>query len=240
MKRGSLAVVLGVAMGVAGGVAQAASDIVIGAIPQADFKMLSEDLASATSYKGLTPAEPLGSTGFDIGIEATNTTMQYDTVFNTACGCSDDNLLIPKLHLHKGLPMGFDVGLMYASTANVDVSITGLELRYSNIEGGISMPAVATRISWSRLDGVDNLSLESKGIDVSVSKGFAMFTPYGGIGQNWVTSDPSAATGLAKEEFTQTKYFVGLNINTGFLNFDFEMDDTGGAQTIGGKVGFRF
>jgi hypothetical protein len=237
MKRGSLAVVLGVAMGVTAGAAQAADDIVIGALSQGDFKRLSEDLASATSYKGLTPAEPLGITGFDIGIEATNTTMQYDAVFNTACGCSDDNMLIPKLHLHKGLPMGFDVGLMYASTSNVNISITGVELRYANIEGGITMPAVATRLSWSRLDGVDNLSLESKGIDVSVSKGFAMFTPYAGIGQNWVTSK---GTGFTTEEFTQSKYFVGLNINTGFLNFDFEMDDTGGAQTIGGKVGFRF
>jgi hypothetical protein len=242
MKWGSLAVVLGVAMGVAAGSAQAADEINnLPALSQAGFKNLSEDLASATSYKGLTPSEPLGITGFDIGIEVTDTTLQYADDFNTACsGCGLDNLTIPKLHLHKGLPMGFDVGLMYATTSNTNVTLTGLELRYANIEGGITTPAVATRISWSRLDGVDELSLDSKGIDISISKGFAMFTPYGGIGQNWVTSDPSAATGLAKEEFTQTKYFVGLNINTGLINFDLELDETGGAQTIGGKVGFRF
>jgi hypothetical protein len=237
-----MAVVVGVAMGVAVTTAQAADDInSLGALTQAEFKNLSEDLASATSYKGLTPAEPLGITGFDIGIEVTSTSLQYADAFDKACsGCGLDNLVIPKLHLHKGLPMGFDVGLMYASTSNTNVTLTGVELRYANIEGGLSMPAVATRFSWSRLDGVDDLSLESKGIDVSVSKGFAMFTPYVGIGYNWVTSEPSASTGLDDEDFTQTKYFVGMNINTGFINFDLEMDDTGGAQTIGGKVGFRF
>jgi hypothetical protein len=242
MKAGNLAVVLGVAMGVAAGSAQAAVDITLTSLlgDQPNFKKLSEDLGSATSYKALSPSEPLGITGFDVGIEATDTSLQYAAVFNTACGCSDDNLLIPKLHLHKGLPMGFDVGLMYASSSNVNLTLTGFELRYANIEGGISTPAVATRISWSRLDGVDELSLDSKGIDVSVSKGIAMFTPYVGIGQNWVTSDPAASTGLVKEEFTQTKYFAGVNINTGFLNFDLELDETGGAQTIGAKVGFRF
>jgi hypothetical protein len=242
MKRGSLAVVLGVAMGVTATSAAAADDIEnLAALAQAEFKKLSEDLASATSYKALTPAEPLGITGFDIGLEVTDTSLQYADAFDKACnGCGLDNLIIPKLHLHKGLPMGFDVGLMHASSSNTNITLTGVELRYANIEGGITRPAVATRFSWSRLDGVDDLSLESKGIDISISKGFALFTPYVGIGQNWVTSEPSAATGLDDEEFTQTKYFVGMNINTGFLNFDLEMDDTGGAQTVGAKVGFRF
>jgi hypothetical protein len=239
MKRGSLAGLLVIALGA--GSVQAADDIDMAlVVGQDNFKKLSEDLASATSYKGLTPAEPLGITGFDIGIEVTDTSLQYADTFNTACGgCGLDSLIIPKLHLHKGLPMGFDVGLMYASTSNSNVTLTGFELRYANIEGGAAKPAVATRFTWSQLDGVDQLSLESMGVEVMVSKGIAMFTPYGGIGQNWVTSDSSVAT-LTKEEFTQTKFFAGLNINTGFLNFDFEMDDTGGAQTIGARVGFRF
>jgi hypothetical protein len=229
-----------VALGV--GSAQAADKIDnVSALAQAQFKLLSEDLASATSYKALTPAEPLGVTGFDIGIEVTDTSLENRAVFNTACsGCGESHLVIPKLHLHKGLPMGFDVGLMYSSTANADISLTGLELRYANIEGGMAMPAVATRITWSQLDGVDELELESKGIEVTISKGFAMFTPYAGIGQNWVDSKPAASTGLAAEDFTQTKFYVGLNMNLGLLNFDFEADQTGDAQTLGAKVGFRF
>ncbi len=245
MNKGSLAGLLVLALGVSS--VQAADEIVMTNIAgQDNFKKLSEDLASATSYKALSPAEPLGITGFDIGVELTDTSLQYADVFDTACGgCGSDNLTIPKLHLHKGLPMGFDVGLMYASTSSSNVTVTGFELRYANIEGGIAMPAVATRLSYSKLDGVDDLSLESKGIDLSLSKGFAMITPYVGVGQNWVTSDsslidPTTLKPYEKEEFTQTKYFVGFNLNLGLLNFDFEADKTGEAQTIGAKVGFRF
>lgn len=239
MKRGSLAALLVVALG--SSAAQAADEFVMGNITlQDDFLKLSEDLAAATSYKALTPAEPLGITGFDIGIEMTQTAVANKTVVDTACGgCGLEHITIPKLHLHKGLPMGFDVGIMYASDSNTNVTLTGYELRYANIEGGMAMPALATRISYSKLDGVDNLSLESKGIDISISKGFAMITPYVGVGQNWVTSSTSA-NGLLDEDFTQVKYYVGLNLNLGLLNFDLEADKTGEAQTIGGKVGFRF
>ncbi len=242
MKRGSLAGLLVVALGA--GSVQAADVNNVSALSQANFKLLSEDLAAATSYKGLTPAEPLGIIGFDIGIEMTDTSLENRAVFNTACsGCGESHLTIPKLHLHKGLPMGFDVGLMYASTSNTDISVTGLELRYANIEGGMAMPAVSTRFSWSQLDGIDELAVETMGLDVSISKGFAMFTPYAGVGQNWVESTPSGAAataGLVAEDFTQTKYFVGLNLNLGLLNFDFEADRTGGIDTLGAKVGFRF
>jgi hypothetical protein len=240
MKRASLAGLLVVAL--SAGSVQAADDIDLSLLlgDQNAFKKLSEDLASATSYKGLTPAEPLGITGFDIGVEITDTSLQNSDAFNTACGCSLDHLTIPKLHLHKGLPLGFDVGLMYASTSNTNVTLTGLELRYASIEGGITMPAVATRITWSRLDGVDQLALETMGVEVMISKGFAMLTPYAGAGHNWITSDPSSSTGLDSEDFTQTKFFVGMNVNTGLINFDLELDNTGGAQTIGAKAGFRF
>ncbi len=237
MNKASVAALLVVALGAAS--AQAADEILLtNIIGQNNFKIISQDLASATSYKALTPAEPLGITGFDVGVEMTSTTVQGTAEMDAACGgCGLDTLVVPKLHLHKGLPMGFDVGLMYASSSNSNVSLIGYELRYANIEGGVAMPAVSTRLSYSKLDGIDNLSLESKGIDVSLSKGFAMVTPYVGVGQNWVTS---TATGFSDEEFTQVKYFVGFNLNLGLLNFDLEADKTGEAQTIGAKVGFRF
>ena len=237
MNKGSLAGLLVVALSV--GSVQAADDVdMANVIGQDNFKKLSEDLASATSYKALSPGEPLGITGFDVGVELTQTTLQYADTFDAACGgCGADDLMIPKIHLHKGLPMGFDVGLMHATTSSSNVTVTGFELRYANIEGGITMPAVATRLSYSKLEGVGSLSLESKGVDVSISKGFVMLTPYAGVGQNWVTS---SATGFSDEDFTQTKYFVGLNLNLGLLNFDFEVDNTGGADTMGAKVGFRF
>lgn len=231
---------VGVLCAVAGGV-QAADDLDnIGVLLQGDFKKLSEDLGASLSYKAVTPAEPLGITGFDLGIEFSSTALENKTVFNTACSsCDIDNLIIPKLHLHKGLPLNLDVGLMYSSVPNSNIKLTGAELRYAFLEGGMASPALALRGTYSKLSGVDQLDFDTRGVELTVSKGFAMFTPYGGVGQNWVTSTPNVS-GLEEETFTQSKYYVGLNMNLGLLNIDVEADETGGAQTISGKLGLRF
>lgn len=223
------------------GAAQAADDIDnLGALAQGEFKKLSEDLGSSLSYKAVAPAEPLGITGFDLGIEFSSTALENKSIFNTACsGCDVDNLIIPKLHLHKGLPLNLDVGLVYSSVPSSNIKLAGVELRYAILEGGMASPALALRGTYSKLSGVDQLDFSTRGVELSVSKGFAMFTPYGGVGQNWVTSTPNV-TGLEEETFSQSKYYVGLNMNLGLLNIDVEADDTGGAQTLSGKLGLRF
>jgi len=230
---------------VVAGVAQAGDELnaIDGLTVQDDFKKLSEDLGAALSYKALVPAEPLGITGFDVGVEVSSTTVENKDIFDVACGgCGADSIIIPKLHLHKGLPMNFDVGLSYASVPNSNIKLTGMELRYANMEGGVATPAVATRLTYSKLSGVDQLDFQTMGVELSISKGFAMFTPYGGIGYNWVTSTPNgtASVLLEEEKFKQTKYFVGLNMNLGLINFAIEADQTGDAQTYSGKAGFRF
>lgn len=234
------AVALGVLMAVAGG-AQAANDLdQIQALAQGEFLKLSEDLGSSLSYKAVAPGEPLGILGFDLGIEFSSTSMQNKDAFDTACGgCGIDSIIVPKLHAHKGLPFNLDVGLMYASVPDSNISLTGAELRYALMEGNVALPALAVRGTYSTVSGVDQLDFSTTGLELTISKGFAMFTPYGGVGQNWVTSTPNV-TGLEEESFTQSKYYVGMNMNLGLINFDVEVDDTGGAQTVSGKMGLRF
>ena len=41
------------------------------AIGQRDFRLLSEDVGAALSYHPQTPTEPLGTTGFDVGVSLT-------------------------------------------------------------------------------------------------------------------------------------------------------------------------
>lgn len=234
-------VAAGILCALAGG-AQAANNIdQISALAQTEFRNLSEDLGSALSYKAVAPAEPLGITGFDVGIEVSSTSLQNKSAFDLACsGCGISNLVIPKLHAHKGLPLNLDVGLMYTSVPNSNIKLTGVELRYAFIEGGVAVPAVAVRGTYTKLGGVDQLSFDTRGLELTVSKGFAMVTPYAGVGSEWITSTPSASTGLSEEKFTQSKYYVGANVNLGLLNIDLEADKTGGAQTISAKLGLRF
>jgi hypothetical protein len=214
-------------------------------LSQSDFRTLSEDLGAALSYKPITPAEPLGTTGFDMGIEVTQTdTSKSAQIWNTATngGGSVSKVYVPRLHIAKGLPFGIDVAAFYSKIPSTNISLVGAELRYAIVEGGIATPAIAVRGSYTKLGGVDQLALNTKGLDVSISKGFAMFTPYAGVGQVWVNSSASVngTDGALSESFTQSKVFVGANLNFGLTNIAAEVDKTGGIQSISLKLGFRF
>jgi len=199
-----------------------------GAAAQADFKAFSEDLGSALSYKPITPPTPLGITGFDIGLEVTSTKMRN---LAQATGSSMTDLVVPKLHVYKGLPLNFDIGAFYSSVPTTNIKFYGGELRYAILEGGVASPAVGIRGALTKLSGVSQLDLSTKSLDISISKGFAIFTPYAGVGTVWVDSTPNGVPPLVKESFRQNKVYVGGNLNFGLVNFAMEYDKTGSAPS---------
>jgi len=209
-------------------------------LTQNQFRLLSEDLGAALSYKPLTPAEQLGITGFDIGVQGVYTKLANTNAYKIATGSSDVNFILPQVHLYKGLPLGIDVGLSFAAMPDSNIKLWGTEIRYALYEGGPATPAVAVRASYSSLEGVEQLRLRTSGVDLSISKGFAFLTPYAGVGVIWVTSIPEASTGLGPEDFHYSKVFLGLNINLGVLNIAIEGDQTGKATSYGAKAGWRF
>jgi hypothetical protein len=219
----------------------AATTFDLSTLLQPSFKALSEDFGAALSYKPITPAAPLGITGFDIGVEVSATDMTKSAAaWKTATGKDAlSTLPVPKLHVAKGLPFGIDVAAFYTAIPTTNISVYGAELRYAILEGGLTMPAVAVRGAMTKLNGIDQLSFSTKSADISISKGFAMFTPYAGVGQVWVDSSTTVA-GLQAETFTQPKMFVGANLNLGLTNLAAEVDKTGGVQTISAKMGFRW
>ena len=225
--------------------AMAANISTLGQLGQSEFRTLSEDLGAALSYKPVTPAAPLGTIGFDMGVEVTQTdTSKSAQLWSKASngGSSVSKVYVPKLHIAKGLPFGIDVAAFYSKIPSTNISLVGAELRYAILEGGIAMPAIAVRGSYTKLGGVDQLALDTKGLDVSISKGFAFFTPYAGVGQVWVDSKANltAPLKLSEEKFTQSKVFVGANLNLGLTNIAAEVDKTGGIQSVSLKLGFRF
>ena len=217
----------------------------LGNITQDQFHQFSQDLGSALSYKPLSPAEPLGLFSFDLGVAATDTKVKNSDLFN-AVGAGDvSNIAVPSLRFNLGLPFGIDAGVMAGAAPGTNVRLFGGELKWAFIKGGTAMPAVAIRGSYTQLGGVDQLDLNTKGVDLSISKGFAMFTPYGGIGKVWTTSTPknipaSAPNQLSQESFSQNKYFVGVQMNILLVNLVLEADKTGDDTSYGIKLGFRF
>jgi len=211
-------------------------------LTQDDFHKLSQDLGAALSYKPLTPTAPLGITGFDLGLAVTATSIKNSEALKNAGAGDHSTLPVPSLRLHKGLPFGLDVGVMVGAVPGTNVRLYGGELRYAIVSGGAATPAIGIRGSYTKLTGVDQLDFNTKGVDLSISKGFVMFTPYAGIGKVWVASTPKdlpTAT-PTKESLSLNKVFVGVNLNFGLTNLAFEGDRTGEATSYGAKLGFRF
>jgi len=212
-------------------------------LAQTEFRLFSEDLGAALSYKALAPAEPLGITGFDVGLEVTATNMEHANLFNKASSDSGFSTLpVAKLHVHKGLPFNVDVGAFLSGAPDSNIRLMGAEIRYAFLEGGIATPAVAVRGTYTLLTGVDQLDLDTKGIELTISKGFAILTPYAGIGRVWTTSTPNlpAPFTLQEESFSQDKVYVGANLNFALMNLAVEADRTGDATSYGLKFGLRW
>ena len=215
----------------------------IQALSQPQFRMLVEDLGGALSYKPLIPSTTLGITGFDLGIEMTATKLDNPAVLDRASsGNGASTLISPKIAFHKGLPLGMDVGAFYMSVPSSNIKLFGGEFRYAIVDGGLVTPTVSVRASYTKLTGVDQLDLDTKGLDVSVAKGFAIVTPYAGIGKVWTTGSPNGLLALAfrEEKPDLTKFFGGVNFNLGLMNFAFEADKTGDTTSYGAKLGFRW
>lgn len=226
--------------------ASAASISTLNALAATSFRLLSEDLGSALSYKPVTPPTPLGLTGFDVGLEVTATDISKSTAALSAAsggGNSISTLVVPKLHVAKGLPFGIDLAAFISSIPTTNIKLIGGEFRFALLSGGIAIPAVGLRLAATQLSGVEQLSFNTKSVDISISKGFLLITPYIGIGQVFVKSEANIA-GLGgivlRESFSQSKVFAGANLNLGLINFALEGDKTGGATSYGFKVGFRW
>lgn len=211
----------------------------LGALSQGQFHDLSRDLGAAFAYKGVTPATTLGTLGFDVGVELTQTRMEHSSLFALAGAGGQSQLLVPKLHVHKGLPFGLDVGAFVGAVTDVDATLFGAELRYALVEDGLATPAVGLRLSGTKTSGLGPLEVTTAAADVTVSKRFTLLTPYAGGGIVRVESTAGGA-GLARERFSRSRYFGGLNVNLVALNLAFEAEKMGENLSLSAKVGWRF
>lgn len=211
---------------------------------QAEFRDLSRDMGAALSYKAVAPVEPLGIIGFDIGLEVTATDLRHRAAWEQASsGDAPSTVYVPKVHLHKGLPLGIDVGAFYASVPSSNIDLWGAEIRYALIKGGVAVPAVGLRGTYSMLSGVEQLEFNTKGLELGISKGFALLTPYAGVGRVWIESTPAgtaASTPLEQEKFSETKAYIGANLNFLAGNIAVEADRIGDVTSYSAKFGFRF
>ena len=181
MKRSLLCGVVAAALALAGSPAVAAdinfSNVTV--FSQDEFNSLSKQAGAALAYRNMAPAAPLGITGFDIGVEASAISIDKNSSYWSKAFNSDapSYLIIPKIRARKGLPFGIDVGAMYSYVPDSNIKLYGAELSKSILDGTMATPAVGIRGTYTKLAGVNDLSLQTYGVDASVSKGFLFLTP---------------------------------------------------------------
>jgi len=184
---------------------------------QATFNTLVEELGAAVAYNSVAPAESMGMTGFDIGVIVSGVELDstvWDQVVSD--GSAPSSLIVPKLIVRKGLPFGVDLGVSYVSVPDSNVTIMGGEIRKALIEGSTAMPAVSLSLHTASLDGVDDLDVSTYGVDVGISKGFAMFTPYASVGQVW-TEGSENSTLLTLQDYDESTTRSSVGVKIGFM-----------------------
>ena len=197
------------------------------------FQDFSKEAAGVLLYRAVGPAAPLGLLGFDIGVEVTATEIHkgedyWKSAFNNQDPPS--YILTPKLHLQKGLPFGFDVGLVYSKVPDTNIQYAGGELKYAILRGGVVMPALAARGSYTQVFGINQLDFKTYWLELTASKGFGVgvkIIPYGGIGQHWYESKPKnlpAGLQLDSESSSLTRLFIGAKLELGLFAVTAEAD----------------
>jgi hypothetical protein len=211
---------------------------------QGAFKDFVKEAGYALSFNPMAPAEPLGVTGFDISVEVVGTDIE-DTKEYWEMFVDDADVVsilpVPRLHVQKGLPNNIDVGAIYASVPDSNISLWGIELKWAILEGGVATPALAIRGSYSRLAGVDELDLDTMAADVLISKGVLMLTPYAGASVVRVSGkEKSGDVSLDSESATLFRLIGGVEFSPlPLLVINAELS-LGEIMQYGIKAGLRF
>jgi len=210
---------------------------------QAEFDDFAKDLGGTLNFNALGPAAPLGILGFDVAAGMSVTS--FSTGYLDKVGAEhSDTLVFAKVQVQKGLPLGIDIGLSRSSAINSNVVKTGGFISYAILKGGIATPAINTRFSMSKLSNVDVLEFSSQTLEVSISKGITIVTPFVGAGavrsKTRATVANRGGVDLKESSSTQGKYFAGINMNLLFMDILVQYTKVGESSTSALKLGFRF
>lgn len=140
---------------------------------------LSEAIGDALAFPNLGPAAASGVTGFEIlaagggpRVDSSSSWWRYGVQGSTTAGLMAGGRGI----IRKGLPLRLDVGAQYGTL--LGERFWGVEARWALLEGGVIEPGLAVRASYSRLEPSDVMQVEVSEVQLVLSKGFTLLTPY--------------------------------------------------------------
>jgi len=202
------------------------------------FDTMAEDLVAGIDYKAVGPAEATGTLGFGVGLVGTYVPVGDE--WKTVTGSDFSGFGLVGLQVTKGLPLNLDLGAFYTTAPGSNVDVYGGEIRYAFLPGSTVAPAFAVRASYVTVSGIEDFDLDSKSVDVSLSKGVGPITPFIGAGYVKGAADPDPSTTLKKAEVDGGKYFIGVRLSLGLLEFTPQFSQINGVTTYSARMGFSF
>jgi hypothetical protein len=176
---------------------------------QAKFRAFARQFGAALTSVSLTPPETLGHSAFALNAELSVVQLRQDELACTlgALNCIpterfnpdpldrrpgiDGSLLIPSIHLRKGLPFSLEVGARMAWIEKSRMAAATGEVKWAINEGFTYLPDVSLRGSLTKLLSPKDFDLTAAGADLALGKEFAIggmitLTPYIGWNLVWV------------------------------------------------------
>jgi hypothetical protein len=200
------------------------------------FRLSNAD--ATPRYRAASLPAPISTSRADIGFEISATRLTPTQAFRL----SDHNSggIPPLRQMHKDLPFGFDIGASFENLPGNNMQLIGAHARYALVPHSMVLPTIGLRASYSTLNGSDWADVSTRGIDLSLSKGFSLVTPYAGIGSMWVDREAYEGAGWAQAHLQHDKYFVGANFNLRLVNLAVEADRTGDTTSYHAKFGWQW
>ncbi len=211
---------------IASGSALAADFTIDNTILQNQFNGIVTEAGRLTAYRSMMPAEPGGLTGFDIGVAISGVEVD-SALWDLFIADNQSASAVPRLMVRKGLPMNIDVGAFYADVSDYDLSLQGFEIQWALLEGTVATPALSLRGSYTKLDAAGEMEVKTTAADLVVSKGFAMLTPYAGVGTvgydgKYTGNNPLVS--LSDFDDSETRFLAGLQFAIALLNITAEYE----------------
>lgn len=153
-----------------------------------NFRVFVRQLAAAVTSVNLMPPGTLGHAGFaisaDLSVVNVPQAAEAPWPVRSATGFKTP-LLLPSLHLRKGLPFSFELGARGGWVEQSRMFFGTAELKWALNEGFTYLPDISVRGAITKVFNTRDFDVTTGGVDLSIGKRFAIagtvtLTPYAG------------------------------------------------------------
>ncbi|MCY1042610.1 hypothetical protein OV208_14895 [Corallococcus sp. bb12-1] len=162
------------------------------ALASADFRAFARTFGAVINSANLMPPRTTGHSGYAFNAELSVVSLP-DSVFLPTEREQPGSVLVPSVHVRKGLPFSLELGGRVGWVEKSGMVTAMGELKWAVNEGFTYLPDVGARLHVTKLFGAHDLDLTTTGLDIGVGKQFPLggmitLTPYGGLDLAFVSA----------------------------------------------------